>query len=164
MTDQTAEPTLAPPAPSPYVADSADPFAAPPTPAPPAAPSALSGQIVNRIELPSGGWAVLRDPRELRGGDKEDVLRNIEDPDHAVGAGLDMVAGMVCMLVVRWEVPYLPEAPLPRDVPKILRQLTIPDYDAMIACARPAMNLIFPKPPTPEDAGKPGSPTPPASG
>jgi hypothetical protein len=123
---------------------------------------ALAGDIVRHVPLPSGGWAEYRDPATIRAKDKRQIIRAIENPDRAAAASLDITEGVVCMFVERWQIPYLPDAPLPREMPSILGELTIGDYDALIDAARPALAIFFPTS-TPDDAGKPGSPTQPAS-
>jgi hypothetical protein len=130
---------------------------------------ALTGDIVTDLDLPSGGRVILRDPRELRAKDKQRVIRNIRDEGGRFSRNLDVTEGALCMLIARWEVPYLagPEgeaAALPRDQPTILGELTIADYDSLIAAVGPAIEMLFPTPPAPEQACTPGSPTGPASG
>jgi hypothetical protein len=127
------------------------------------APTKVEGSIVDRVDLPSGGFAILRDPVQLRAKDKKRVLKNIQDAQRAVAAGVDVVDGMVMMLVEKWELPYLPMAALPADEPEILDELTIPDYDALVQAVGPAQKVLFPGPVTVDDMGKPGSPTQPAS-
>jgi len=127
---------------------------------------AVSGSIVTTITLPSGGTVMFRDPRELRAKDKKRVLRAVHaDEDsmkYMLAVSFDMAEGVAAMLIEQWTVPYLPNAPLPRDAIAILGELTIPDSEAILAAVRPAVNLIFPSS-TPDDAGKPGTPTLPAS-
>ncbi len=120
--------------------------------------------MTDRVDLPSGGWAQLRDPKTLRAKDKKRALSNIKDHEKVIAAGFDVTEGLLAMLVDAWEIPYLPNAPLPRDEIGILGELEIPDSDALMAAARPAQQLLFPQPSTVDGADKPGSPTVPASG
>lgn len=125
---------------------------------------AITGEFVRRIDLPSGGWVVYRDPTDLRGKHKERVMRNIKTLDSPGGFRVDMVTGTICMLIEAWgDIPYLPDAPLPCDEPGILGELKLADYDALYAAAEPAVDLLFPSRAKPEDADTPGSPTGPAS-
>jgi hypothetical protein len=124
---------------------------------------ALVGTFVRNLELPSGGWVVLRDPLELRGKDRREVQRAIMDPDRKIASALDVTDGTICMLVESWSLPYAPNAPLPRVDPRILGELTIADQMALEQAIDPALKVLFPREETIDDAGVPGSPTPPAS-
>lgn len=128
----------------------------------PDTPVALVGEITKRLDLPSGGWVEFRDPRMVRAREKRRVMRAINDPDKAAAMAMDVTEGIAAMLVERWEVPELPNLPLPIEDLNVFDLLTIPDYDTIIEAARPAMKLFFPGV-TPDDAGKPGTPTLPAS-
>lgn len=124
---------------------------------------ALVGTFVRNLPLPSGGWVVLRDPMELRGRDRRAVQQAIVDPDRKIAAALDITDGCICMLVESWSLPYLPNAPLPRDNPDVLGELTIPDQVELEKAVEPALKVLFPKEVTIDDAGVAGSPTRPAS-
>ena len=126
-----------------------------------AQPPALVGTFVTSLTLPSGGTVVLRDPLELRGGDRRAVQKAIKDMDHKIGAALDLVDGTICMLVESWTLPYLPNAPLPRVDPSVLNLLTIPDQVALEKAVDPAMKVLFPS--ETADPMEPGSPTRPGS-
>ena len=121
---------------------------------------------MERIDLPSGGWAELRDPKTLRAKDKRRVLKNIKgtpDEENPVAASLDTTDGMVCMMVTAWEIPYMPDAALPGDAPEMLDELEIPDYDVLLEAVTPARELLFPDKITPDDHDKPDSPPAPAA-
>jgi hypothetical protein len=144
--------------------------------------SPLSGEIVAdapihpegftpNLTLPSGGWVTFRDPATLRAKDRDRVLANIvaEDTKHLLALVNDMSKAVAAMLIDAWQVPYLdhlrPDGgslPLPRDQVWLLGELTIPDEDAILAAVKPAVSIIFPGT-TAADAGKPGTPTLPAS-
>lgn len=117
--------------------------------------------LAGDVALPSGGHVVFRDPAQLRAKDKKYVIRSITDEGGRWSRTVDATEGTVCMLVEKWTIPYLPAAPLPRDMPEILGELTIPDYDKLIEAATPAVGLLFPSD-SADDADKPGSPTVPA--
>lgn len=124
---------------------------------------ALVGTFVRNLELPSGGWAVLRDPMELRGRDRREVQRAIMDPDRKIASALDITDGAICMLVESWSLPYLPNAPLPRTNPEVLGDLSIQDQMALETAVEPALKVLFPRESSVDDAGVPGSPTRPAN-
>jgi len=124
-------------------------------------PPALVGTVVRDLILPSGGEVVLRDPRQLRARDKRYVVSHMRDDQSSAGRVLDVFDGTISMLVERWTLPYLPAAPLPKDMPSILDELQIPDYDALHTAVGPAVELLFPSTRS-DDAGKAGTPTQPA--
>lgn len=128
-----------------------------------AQPPAIVGTFVRTLDLPSGGHVVLRDPLELRAKDRRAVQKAIEDPDRKIAAALDIIDGTICMLVERWDLPYLPGAPLPRDAPEVLGELTIADLAALEEAVDPAIKVLFPSKAKPEDVLTPGTPTRPAS-
>ena len=123
---------------------------------------ALIGSIVQHVTLPSGAEVVFRDPRQLRARDKKYVVSKMRDDTSARGRALDVFDGTLAMLIEKWDVPYLPAAPLPRDMPSIIDELEIPDYDKLIDAIGPAVELLFPTV-RDEDAGVPGTPTSPAA-
>lgn len=123
---------------------------------------AVAGEFVTgRLDLPSGGWVEFRDPLELRGRDYKRVIRGIGDGT-AGAATIDILDGLIAILVAKWDIPYLPNAPLPADDIAITDELTIQDLSALQVAVRPAMSLI--NPPDNSRATGPGTPTRPASG
>jgi hypothetical protein len=121
------------------------------------------GTIVRRIDLPSGGWVEFRDPSSIRAKHKRKVMRGIDNPEKQAAAALDLTEGIAAMFIERWDIPELPNLPLPIDDLNVFDLLTVADYDAIVDAARPAIVLFFPTS-TPDDAGTPGTPTLPASG
>ncbi len=120
--------------------------------------------MTDRVDLPSGGWAQLRDPRGMRYKDKRRALSNIKDHEKLIAVGFDITDGLIAMMVQAWEIPYLPGAPLPSEEIGILGELEIPDSDALIQAVDPARKLLFPDAKgTVDNADQPGSPTAPAS-
>jgi hypothetical protein len=115
------------------------------------------------ITLPSGGTVMFRDPEDLTGHDHRKVMNGIGSMDREVAAAMDMVYGVACMLIESWEIPYLPNLVLPSINPLALGDLRLRDYNAIINAVGPAAALFLPAEPSPDDAGKPGSPTVPAS-
>ena len=113
-----------------------------------------------------GSWVELRDPHELRAGDKRHVLRAVTDPERVLAAGLDIVDGLICMMVVNWQLPD--DLPLPSQSAGVLDLLRIPDYDRLCELVEPARQLLFPEASTPpqnqEQAKDPTTPTLPSVG
>lgn len=119
-----------------------------------------------RVELSAGHWADLRDARDLRAGDKMDLIAEVRSES----GGENIVAlsnALLRKLIVGWQVWDEGGTPLalPRDMPDTLRLLSIDDYDALTAAARPAMELLFPQKVATDAAGlkeqvaDPASPT-----
>jgi hypothetical protein len=129
------------------------------------APPAVEGEPVNRVDLPSGGWAELADPRKIRAKHRKRVMDQLNLERMQSGKGgiaLDMTDGLIIMMVEKWHIPYLPNVGRPLDDPDSTGELTIPDYDRLTDELEPAREMIFPSPPTVDGANKPGSPTRPA--
>lgn len=121
---------------------------------------------MDRIELPSGGWIELRDPEDLRDGDREDIQRRIGkiDTDRPLSFGWDMITGLKLVLIAAWHIPYLPDPDTPpADDPTLLRQLRIRDADTLDPYITKARELLFPKPASLDDHEDPASPTAPAN-
>jgi hypothetical protein len=113
-----------------------------------------------RIKLPSGAWIQLRDPYTLRRGDRQKVLRSVQDPENAMGAGLDMINGLLQVLVIDWSYSL----PLPGESPQSLELLPLEDDDALSEAIEPIRKMLFPEKPDPvADAKDPASPTEPSA-
>jgi hypothetical protein len=125
------------------------------------------------LTLPSGGTVTFLDPEDMLGRDVEAMIAAIRREKSETGQAMDLIQAGACMLIAAWSIPYAvgqPKVPsedawpLPRDNPALLGLLSARDYRRLIEVVSPAMDLLFPKPETPDDAGKPGSPTVPAGG
>jgi hypothetical protein len=129
-------------------------------------PSPVEGSVTRRVDLPSGGWVELRDPREIRAKHRKRVMDTL-DPERmragTPGVAFDMTDGLMMMMVEKWSIPYLPAAGArPSESPASIDELTIPDYDRISDELEAAQKLIFPMPASIDDRA-PGSPTRPAS-
>lgn len=119
----------------------------------------LAGSFVSeRLDLPSGGWVEFHDPKDLKGRDYKRVMRGLKNTD-AGAATVDLLDGLIAVMVARWDIPYLPGAPLPCDDIAMTDELTIADLSAIQVAVRPAMHLILPT----QTGTGPGTPTQPAS-
>lgn len=113
-----------------------------------------------RIKLPSGAWIQLRDPHTLRRGDKQKVLRAVQDVDNDMGSGLDLINGLLRVLVIDWSYAL----PLPGESPDSLDLLPIEDDDPITEAIEPIRKMLFPEKPDPaKDAKDPASPTEPSA-
>ncbi|MEU8968168.1 hypothetical protein AB0D11_02635 [Streptomyces monashensis] len=114
-----------------------------------------------RIKLPSGAWIQLKDPHTLRRGDRQAVLRAVQDPESTMAAGLDMVNGLLKVLVIDWSYSL----PIPSESPGSLDLLPLEDDDALTEAIEPIRKMLFPEKPDPvKDAKDPASPTEPSAG
>lgn len=107
-----------------------------------------------RLELPSGGWAVFRDPTSLRVKDRKKVLKNANKEEGLMQA-LTIVDGLIAILVKEWSF----DMPIPSIKIQALEELTMADYDAMAEEAGKAQDVLFPKlAETPQSEADPDSP------
>lgn len=125
-----------------------------------------------------GAWVELRDVEDLRARDRKKVdaiisAQIIVDLDGNVTAGPELVSAIkdatpdavAAALVSSWEIPYLPDAPLPRLDVDILGELKLPDYDRLLELTQPAMAILMPgDSKNVDDYQDPTSPSGPASG
>jgi hypothetical protein len=115
----------------------------------------------------------MRDATALRQGDREDILSGLPKvkDDRPFVFAVASVNALQLALITAWEVPYLQHPTrLPAVNPKTghieaFRELTCGDADVIAAAAKEAQELLFPKPPVPDDEqlDDPQSPTEPAS-
>ncbi|MGW0795897.1 hypothetical protein [Streptomyces sp. NPDC002692] len=118
-----------------------------------------------RINLPSGAWVELRDPRELRRGDKKRALKMVpisEEGDLTLGMPSDMADGVLAVMITAWSY----DLPVP-VTPASLDHLPMEDGNAIeeLDAIKAAHKLLFPDPPakTPQQVGDPMSPTAPSA-
>lgn len=127
----------------------------------------VEGLVTTEVRLPSGGWAQLKDAKEIRAKHRKKVFDQMNADRLQAGTpgvAFDMVDSLMIMMVEKWHVPYLPDCARPLDDITSVDELTIPDYDALSSALEGARQVLFPTPATVDGAGVPGSPTPPAGG
>lgn len=120
------------------------------------------------IQLPSGGTAEVREPEELRSKD-QDALELVVAHSGAIENEYADSVGTVILrialakrLIIKWDLPYAPGMAIPTEDPDAWGELTIGDRKMFTDEADAALKVLYPKPPTPDDAGVPDSPTKPA--
>lgn len=126
----------------------------------------------------SGAWVELRDVEDLRARDRKAVSKIVMsaitfDLDSGeVTAGPDAATRIVdetpdavaAQLITSWEIPYLPDARIPRLEPEMLDELLIEDYDRLRELVEPAVALLMPHGSNNvDDHADPQSPSEPAS-
>lgn len=115
-----------------------------------------------RLTLPSGGWVEFNDPDNFRGKDIKRLRKHLNFEGRADRLEYLLSTGMA-LLVDRWEIPYLPGAPIPAADEAITDGLTGRDLKALENHISPAiLAAVRDDEPSPDSTG-PGSPTPPAS-
>lgn len=124
-----------------------------------------------------GAWVELRDVEDLRARDRKKVdaiisAQILVDLDGNVTAGPELVSAIkdatpdavAAALVSSWEIPYLPDAPLPRLDADVLGELLLADYDRLLELTQPAMAILMPGDSRdPSEHADPQSPSGPAS-
>lgn len=93
-----------------------------------------------KIELPSGGWAIFKDPNTLRVKDRKKVLKNANDQEGLMQA-ISLIDGLIAILVEEWSF----EMPIPSVRIQALDELSMPDYDQLAEEAGKAQKFLFPK-------------------
>lgn len=120
--------------------------------------------MTDRITLPGGGWVEFADPKTIRKGKhRKRIYSQVTNWDNQMVAGLEVMEAIAAQLITAWEIPDLPNAPLPSQEPGMIGELDGDDYDAIILKAREFRPVVFPDSASIDDAGTPGSPTRPAS-
>lgn len=93
-----------------------------------------------KVELPSGGWAVLKDPESLRVKDRKKILKNANGEQGLMQA-MSIVDGLIACLIEEWSF----EMPIPMIKISALDELTMADYDQLAEAGEEAQRLLFPK-------------------
>ena len=92
-----------------------------------------------KVELPSGGWAVFKDPKSLRVKDRKKVIKNANGEEGLLQA-ISLVDGLIAILVEEWSF----QEPVPSIKVSVLDELTMADYDALAEEAGKAQSVLFP--------------------
>lgn len=93
----------------------------------------------NKVTLPSGGWAVFKDPTTLRVKDRKKILKNANNEEGLMQA-LSIVDGLIACLIEEWSF----ESPIPAIKITTLEDLTMADYDVLAEEAGKAQKILFP--------------------
>lgn len=139
-------------------------------------PDSDSGQVVvtapwhhdltgERVPLPSGGWVQLRHPSDLRSRHRKTIAAAITEDMTPYDVAC-MQQALAKVMITDWDLPYLGED---KRIPAVrtdnpLDDLTVADENRLIAALEPVLDLINPRPVTPDDHADPDSPTAPAAG
>lgn len=125
-----------------------------------------------------GAWVELRDVEDLRAKDRKAVeaaiMENVEvDLDTGrIAAGKGAIAqimngapdAVARQLIAAWEIPYAPDAQIPRLDPEALDELRLDDHRMLMELLEPAVALLMPgRSNNPDDHNDPASPSEPAS-
>lgn len=93
------------------------------------------------VNLPSGGTATLRDPRELKQKDRQRILTSISTDATNVAAAVTFTDSAIATLIEEWSFDLIP----PSVKIESLGELSIADYDVLAEEANNAMNYLFPQ-------------------
>jgi hypothetical protein len=105
-----------------------------------------------------GAWVELRDIEDLRARDKKKVnaliaglvkvdaeTGNVDTGPAVIGRIVQDVPDIVAsLLIVAWELPYLPDAKLPSIDPEALDDLKLDDYQRLQELVEPVVALMMP--------------------
>lgn len=93
-----------------------------------------------RVDLPSGGWAELRDVAEIRKGHRDRVLKSTDTVDGAFARSIRSADMILALAIEKWSF----DLELPSNELTVLDELTIPDYDKLCADVEPWQKALFP--------------------
>jgi hypothetical protein len=116
----------------------------------------------DRHSLPSGAWIELRDWRELRRGDKQNILGDVADPEKLMAMMFEVTNGLLRLLITNWSY----ELPIPSVSRQSLDLLPMEDDGALTQLVQPAFRALFPQTPVADDEQRAdeSSPTEPSAG
>ncbi|NBU93479.1 MAG: hypothetical protein EBS18_02810 [Actinobacteria bacterium] len=95
--------------------------------------------MAEKVTLPSGATATLRDPQELRVKDRTKIYANANNTEGIMQA-ISLTDGLIAALVVEWSYDLIP----PSIKIDSLGELTMADYDTLALHASKAQDVIFP--------------------
>lgn len=93
-----------------------------------------------KVNLPSGGWAVLKDAETLRVKDRRKIIRQANGEEGLMQA-LTIIDGLIACLVEEWSFEF----PIPAIKLSVLDELTMADYDTLSNVAGEAQKVLFPQ-------------------
>lgn len=125
-----------------------------------------------------GSWVEMRSADDVRSRDRDEITKawftgmtvdvetgKIAPPsgDAVAAAGLGIPKRIAALLITAWEIPYLPDAPIPSIEPRTLDYLKADDMDQLEKLIEPARTILMPKTVDPSDYDDPASPSEPGS-
>ena len=93
------------------------------------------------IVLPSGATVTLRDPKQLRQGDRKKIYEAIGDGNGSLREGISLIDSLITVMVESWTLDLLP----PNVRAESLDELSVEDYDVLQEEGEAIMPLLFPK-------------------
>lgn len=94
----------------------------------------------NKIELPSGGWAMLRDPKTLKHADRQKLYKGLDSNTPSLERGMIVADRLVALLVESWSFELIP----PSIRFESIGELDVEDYDVLSKEAEAAGKKLFP--------------------
>jgi hypothetical protein len=110
----------------------------------------------NKITLPSGATATLKDPSLLKVKDRKALMKSTDVEGGDVAKSMAMQDALISMLVTEWSF----DLPIPSVSVDSLGELTPADFDALIDLTKDAQKSLFPNiADTVENEADPKAPT-----
>ena len=94
-----------------------------------------------KIELPSGGWVQLRDPKSLKHGDRAKLYKGVDSSMSEAERGILMSDRIIAVLIEDWSFDLL----IPSVRFESIGEMDIPDYDLVAEHAQEATLVLFPQ-------------------
>lgn len=92
-----------------------------------------------KVELPSGAWAIFKDPETLKVKERKKVFVNASGQEGFVQA-MTLVDGLLAILIKEWSFEF----PVPSIKITMLDELTLGDYDTLSEAAGEIQKVLFP--------------------
>lgn len=92
-----------------------------------------------KVDLPSGGWAIFRDPNTLKVKDRKKVFKAAAN-DEGLMQALSLVDGLLSILIKEWSF----DMPIPSVKLNVLDELSMADYDTLSEAAGETQSILFP--------------------
>jgi len=117
-----------------------------------------------RHTLPSGGWVDFRDIDSIRQRDRRAVMEKVDEVDASASivAAMDIAERMAAMIITGWSFArswtddqgeHTAPLVLPIENPRILDELSVPDYDAIMKVCEEYKDALFGADDNPDPAG-----------
>lgn len=76
-----------------------------------------------KLDLPDNGWVEFNDPEQLRGRDVDKMRLAWMSATDAGAATIHVMQAAAEVLIARWDLPGLPNFPVPADTPAMWGEL-----------------------------------------
>lgn len=94
---------------------------------------------MTKIDLPSGGWADVREASAIRWVDRRKAMDSLDETQGSVSRGFRALEMSMVLGVVEWSF----DRPIPSERFESLDELEIPDGDVIAIACVPIQGLFF---------------------